>query len=250
MPYVMEMGRLPGCATKEGTERYYRRSQYDEFKAFDVHHQHFKSPFDSELKITSVGIGSYVGEADDITDFFLYDAIKQSVLSGGINKIDTAPNYRYMKSERTIGKILTTLHSKYQVNRDELFVTTKAGYVPEDGQRMVSQREMIERYIDKGVPADSFVRESGHCLHPKFLKMSVEESLERLNLQTLDCVYLHNPYEAQAPFNLDNVVFDRMTQAFEAMEELVQEGKIKKYGVATYSSLRLKPSETKMHMNI
>jgi diketogulonate reductase-like aldo/keto reductase len=34
------------------------------------------------------------------------------------------------------------------------------------------------------------------------------------------------------------------------MEQLVAEGKIKAYGVATYSSLRNKPTATKMHMNI
>jgi len=39
----------------------------------------------------------------------MYDAIKTSVLSGGVNVIDTAPNYRYMKSEKAVGKILTTL---------------------------------------------------------------------------------------------------------------------------------------------
>lgn len=159
-----------------------------------------------------------MGEADDMTDYLVYDAIKNSVLSGGINNIDTAPNYRYMKSERTIGKILTTLHSKYGVKRDELFVASKAGYVPEDGQKMISQREMIQRYIDSGVPEDSFVKESGHCLHPDFLRQSVEQSLQRLNLECLDVVYLHNPYEAQGPYNLDNIFYDRMTQAFECME--------------------------------
>lgn len=75
-----------------------------------------------------------------------------------------------MKSEKTIGKILTTLHSKYGVNREELFITSKAGYVPEDGTKMISQREMIQRYIENGVPENSFVKESGHCLHPKFLR--------------------------------------------------------------------------------
>ena len=48
----------------------------------------------------------------------MYDAIKTSVLSGGVNHIDTAPNYRYMKSEKTIGKILTTLDNKYEVKRN------------------------------------------------------------------------------------------------------------------------------------
>ena len=109
MPYAMETQRLKGYATAEGTERYYRRSQYDEYGSYDVSPQHFKMPLHSDLKITTLGYGSYIGDPDDKTDFLMYDAIKQSVLSGGVNLIDTAPNFRYMKSERTIGKILTTL---------------------------------------------------------------------------------------------------------------------------------------------
>ena len=73
-----------------------------------------------------------MGDPDHHTDFKMYDSIKQSVLSGAVNHIDTAPNYRYMKSERVVGKAVTTLHSKYDIQRDNLFITTKAGYVPED----------------------------------------------------------------------------------------------------------------------
>ena len=29
---------------------------------------------------------------------------------------------------------------------------------------------MISRYVDKGIPEDEFVKESGHCLHPDFIK--------------------------------------------------------------------------------
>ena len=59
-----------------------------------------------------------MGNPDDITDFDMYNAIKTSVMSGGINHIDTAPNYRYMKSEKTIGKALTVLEQKYDIHRD------------------------------------------------------------------------------------------------------------------------------------
>jgi aryl-alcohol dehydrogenase-like predicted oxidoreductase len=123
-----------------------------------------------------------MGDPDDKTDYQMYDSLKQSVLSGGINHIDTAPNYRYMKSERTVGKVLTSLQSKYGIKRDELFVTSKVGYVPEDGTNMISQREMIKQYVEAGVPDSGFTKESGHSLHPTFLRMSVDQSLERLNL--------------------------------------------------------------------
>jgi aryl-alcohol dehydrogenase-like predicted oxidoreductase len=41
-----------------------------------------------------VGLGSYLGAPDDNTDFDLYNAMKILVLSGGVNVIDTAINYR------------------------------------------------------------------------------------------------------------------------------------------------------------
>jgi aryl-alcohol dehydrogenase-like predicted oxidoreductase len=84
----------------------------------EVHPDNFKSPFNSDLKISSIGYGTYIGDPDDHTDYKMYDAIKTSVLSGGINHIDTAPNYRYMKSEKTVGKVVTTLDNKYGIKRD------------------------------------------------------------------------------------------------------------------------------------
>ena len=61
-----------------------------------------------------------------------------------------------MKSERTIGKILTTLESKYNIQRNQLFIATKAGYVPEDADNMIQRTEMIETLIkEHKVPVDS-----------------------------------------------------------------------------------------------
>lgn len=101
-----------------------------------------------------------------------------------------------------------------------------------------------------GVPAESFVDESGHCMHPKFLEVQLEESLERLNLECLDVLYLQNPYEAQGPFNTENVFFDRLAQAFEFLEGAVQKGKIRDYGIASYSCFRAKPSQNKQHLSL
>lgn len=104
----------------------------------EVHPENFKYPFNSGLKVSSIGYGTYMGDPDDLTDYKMYDAIKQCVLSGGLNVIDTAPNYRYMKSERTVGKALTTLDQKYGFKRDEIFVASKVGYIPEDSEKMLS----------------------------------------------------------------------------------------------------------------
>jgi aryl-alcohol dehydrogenase-like predicted oxidoreductase len=39
----------------------------------------------------------------------MFNAIVDSVLSGGVNVIDSAINYRYMKSERTVGAAIRYL---------------------------------------------------------------------------------------------------------------------------------------------
>lgn len=50
---------------------------------------------------------------------------------------------------------------------------------------------MIDNIISEaGVPADSYQKESGHCMHPKFLEHQLDESLKRLNLECLDVYYL------------------------------------------------------------
>lgn len=120
----------------------------------EVHPDNFKTPFNSELKLSSLGYGSYIGDPDDYTDYRMYDAIKMSVLSGGLNHIDTAPNYRYMKSEETIGKILTTLDNKYGISRDQMFIATKVGYIPENAKKMVSKRDMIEKLVKELIVPD------------------------------------------------------------------------------------------------
>lgn len=62
----------------------------------------------------------------------MFNAIVDSVKTGGINVIDTAINYRYMKSERVVGAALRFLLEKEKIGREELFVCTKGGYIPED----------------------------------------------------------------------------------------------------------------------
>ena len=82
------------------------------------------------LELSTVGLGTYIGLPNDQTDFDVYNAAKLLVKSGGVNVIDTAINYRCQKAERAIGSALKTLVRKYGIQRDELFVCTKNGYIP------------------------------------------------------------------------------------------------------------------------
>ena len=60
------------------------------------------------LHISSIGLGTYLGEHDAQTDARYREAIVRAI-ELGCNLIDTAINYRYQQSERTIGRALATL---------------------------------------------------------------------------------------------------------------------------------------------
>jgi aryl-alcohol dehydrogenase-like predicted oxidoreductase len=105
--------------------------------------RHFRKPMHIPLELTSVGLGTFIGAPDDQTDFDVYNAVKLLALSGGINLFDTAINFRCQKAERTIGAAVKTLIKKYGIGRDELFICTKNGYIPDDA--------------DSGVPAATLI---------------------------------------------------------------------------------------------
>ncbi|CAI2368819.1 unnamed protein product [Moneuplotes crassus] len=244
-PYYMKKDALSGYATGAGTEKYMKRNR-DE-----IPEENFKTPFDSDLKLSSLGIGTYIGAPDDETDFYMYNGIKTSVMSGGVNVIDTAINYRYQKSEKVIGSVLNTLVNKYGYTRDELFVASKGGFVPEDSEQGTPGRVIVEELIREGhMDKSDVIQGNVHCIHPKFLENQLEQSLKNMNLETLDLYYLHNAYEMQGPHNTDNVVMDRLAAAFEFLESKVEEGKIKNYGLATWLCFRARNREEKIYLNL
>ena len=65
MPYYFDkQNRLLGHCTEQGTDRYYRRSQTGDTN-LEVHPENFKYPYDSNLKLSSIGYGTYIGDPDD-----------------------------------------------------------------------------------------------------------------------------------------------------------------------------------------
>lgn len=73
----------------------------------------------------------------------MFNGIVDSVISGGVNVIDTSLNYRYMKSERSVGAAVRHLVNNLEYTRDELFIASKAGYVIDDSDNGISGKMMI-----------------------------------------------------------------------------------------------------------
>src|SRR5580765_7470114 len=104
-------------ATKEGTTRHAQRF------AGRASEGHFREAHRRVL--SSIGIGTYLGQPDTRTDEG-YTAAIVAAAENGINVIDAAINYRFQRSERSIGTALQQLAAK-GFEREEIIVCTKGG---------------------------------------------------------------------------------------------------------------------------
>ena len=99
-----------------------------------------------DLKLSEIGIGTYLGSPDENTNKNYEETIKKAV-ELGINIVDTAINYRDMESERVIGRVLKN------IDRKSLIISTKGGYFPRDSKLKVENitQYLKENFIDKGI---------------------------------------------------------------------------------------------------
>jgi aryl-alcohol dehydrogenase-like predicted oxidoreductase len=222
-----------GFATPDGTRQYVNRHPEKDQAGF------FRSSDDRLL--SSIGIGTYLGEANDEDDEAYYEAL-ETALNNGVNLIDTAINYRYQRSERTIGRLLNDLLDD-ELSRDEILVATKGGFIPFDGEEPEDPMEYIrETFVEPGLASPNDFTQNGHCMTPDYLEHQLHQSRENLGLETLDIYYVHNP-EMQLRQNDEETVYDMIQQAFERLEQFVEEDKISSYGIATWDGLRVDPQQ-------
>ena len=81
-----------------------------------------------------------------------------------------------------------------------------------------------------------------YSLHPEWLKFSLNLSLERMGVRTLDCVYLSEPIEHLVmQYDDDKEIKLRLAHAFGFLEQMVQEGKIRSYGIQAAKSFLIDP---------
>jgi len=171
-------------ATAQGTARYAERFSGTAAPG------HFREA--QKLKISSLGIGTYLGQPDDKVDASYAASVVASVESG-INVIDTAINYRFQRSERCIGSALTQLAQK-GFARDEFILCTKGGYLTPDGSMPSDPNEYFYReYIQPGIFKPDEIVQGSHCMTPRFLENQLGRSLHNLGVDSIDVYYLHNP---------------------------------------------------------
>ena len=219
---------LSDRATSEATAAYQQRFSTTLSPA------HFRPSLG--LQFSSIGFGTYLGEADDLTDAQYEDAIDLA-LASGCNVVDTAINYRHQRSERAIGRVLASLDATGRVGRSEVIVATKGGYLAFDSVLPVDPRTYIEETVIRSGLASSDDIVEWNCIAPRYLDAQVEKSLQNLGLACLDIYYLHNP-ETQLQKWSRQEFSRRIEAAFAVLEEKVALGKLCYYGTATWNGYR------------
>ena len=215
-------------ATPDGTKKYAARF------AGRAAPGHFREQ--QGLLLSSLGIGTYLGEPDAATDQAYTDAIVEAVESG-VNVIDSAINYRFQRSERSVGAAIAEL-ARRGYSREELVICTKGGFLSPDGDMPADASEYFNReYVETGILREGDVAAGCHSMAPKFIADQLERSRRNLGVDTIDVYYLHNPETqlAEVPREMFN---SRLRAAFEFLESAVAAAKIHFYGLATWNAFR------------
>ncbi|HEY0041168.1 MAG TPA: L-glyceraldehyde 3-phosphate reductase [Flavisolibacter sp.] len=148
-----------------------------------------------KLPALSLGLWHNFGRQDDLEKC---KSIIHTAFDSGITHIDLANNYGPPPgaAEETFGKILKDDFKPY---RDELLISTKAGYPMWPGP-----------YGDSG--------------SKKYLVASLDQSLKRMGLNYVDIFYHHRP-DPETPIE----------ETMMALHQIVQQGKALYVGVSSYS---------------
>lgn len=125
-------------------------------------------------------------------------------IDAGLDTVDTAPLYEFGDSERWVGQALR--------RRSGVTVCTKVGL-----RWDVEWGEVLFRFTD----VDGSMRAVRKDGRPESVRWEVEQSLLRMDLETLDLVQLHHP-DPHTPIE----------ETVGALADLVRQGKVREVGVS------------------
>lgn len=225
---------ISGYATSEGTAKFAEKNITVNSKNF----QKFQG-----LTLSNVGMGTYLGNPDDDTDKTVIQAIKKSILAG-LNVIDTAINYRAQKAERSVGKAIEELINDNKINRNEVFISSKNGYVTNDGDIKEDFWEYVNReYVKNGIIQSNGISSGYNCMTIPFLEAQLNRSRRNLGLDCIDLIYLHNAAEGQLKDISKEKFMKNLQLVFEFYEEMRKKERIRFYGMATWECFRVQKED-------
>lgn len=154
---------------------------------------------DTDLEASEIGFGTWAlgstwwGDVSEQAG----ESLLLEALDLGITFFETGDAYGQGANEELVGRVL-------RPHRDRIQLSSKFGYVLEEGRQEHSEGERPQRWDGD------------------FVRRALEASLRRLRTDHLDLYQLHNP-------RMDAIDSD---ECFATLDELGAEGKIRSYGVA------------------
>ena len=147
-----------------------------------------------KLPVLSLGLWHNFG---NITPYTTQQAMLRTAFDCGITHFDLANNYGppYGEAERNFGRLMD---EDWRPHRDELFISTKAGY-------------------------DMWAGPYGNWGSRKYLISSLDQSLKRMRVEYVDLFYHHRP-DPETPIE----------ETMGALDQIVRSGKALYAGVSNY----------------
>lgn len=166
----------------------FNRSRYEEME--------YRRCGVSGIRLPAISLGLW-HNFGDVDDEKIYRKIIHTAFDAGITHFDLANNYGPPpgSAETNFGKIL---HSDFKKHRDELIISSKAGYTMWEGP-----------YGDWG--------------SKKYLVASLDQSLKRMQLDYVDIFYHHRP-DPETP----------LEETMTALDLIVRQGKALYVGISNY----------------
>jgi aryl-alcohol dehydrogenase-like predicted oxidoreductase len=225
---------LHGYATSGGTKKYVeyaiqRGKPSSHFRIFDG------------LYLSSIGMGTYLGQLTAEDDKAMENAVYESIKSGAVNVIDTAINYRAMKSEKSVGRALLRLEKDDIISRDEVFICTKNGYITNDGDYpSIDVMEYMQKmFISTDLIKAHDISSGYNVLNPNYIERCIDKSLMNMHIGTIDLVYIHNSFESWHEDISKGEFMQMLAKVFEVYEKYRSNTKIRYYGMATWTCFRV-----------
>jgi len=184
----------------------------------------FRKLGESDLKVSVVTFGAWAAGGWMWGGTERKDAIEaiQAAHDNGVTSIDTAPVYGQGLSEEIIGEAIKN------IQRDKVQILTKYGmrWDLTKGVLGFKSKDINGKDIDiyKYAGKDSIIKE---C----------ENSLRRLNTDYIDLYQIHWP-DVTTP----------IAETMEAVEQLIEQGKVRYAGVCNYNAAQVK--EAQEHINL
>lgn len=174
----------------------------------------------------TIGFGTYrIADGN-----FAHEQALRYALDEGIDLIDTSTNYTAGLSETLIGKVLRNY------DPSKIRIISKYGYI----QGALLEEEKKNPSIKDVVKYD---QSCYHAISPEFMKMQLSASLNRLGLESIDTYLIHNPEyflmhtvkSQEHKERQQELMLQRIYEAFCALELEVKNGRIKSYGISSNS---------------